>query len=325
MRRRQEQFPALSPLPGPLPGATAAETFQLIPLIANPGAAERNRRYVDFDLNRCFGAEDLCRDWSDYERQRAEVLNRRFGPKGSADPACQLLIDLHTTTAELGPTVIINEEDLFARLLAAAVQAEIPHLRILSYFAPREGTPTGETTGAEKPGTGTQGDKIPGGGGPGASHRPGDYPYLAEITSSGIEVEIGPIAQGTLRGDIQIMNERIVNALVATVDRWNRDEPLELPGTITVYRFTGDQDYPRDHRGRITAMIHPEFQGRDFQPLTPGAPLFLDFQGHTIPYEGSAGLRPVFINEASYYEKHTAFTLTEEQILPLVPPDLRGP
>lgn len=311
MRRRQGEEPDREPSPDLLPRPQQPETFQLTPVIANPKAVHLNRRYVDFDLNRCFATEDLsCQDWPDYERQRAGVLNQRFGPKGGSDPACQLLIDLHTTTADLGPTVIINEEDLFARLLAAAVQAELPQLRVLSYFAAPGGKALRDTSA---------GAGAPGGGGPAASHHPGDYPYLAEITTSGIEVEIGPIPQGLVRGDTQIMNERIVNSLVKTVDSWNRDTPLEIPETLLVYRFTGDQDYPRDHRGAITAMIHPDFQGRDFSILAPGDPLFLDFQGNTIPYQGPGGLRPVFINEASYYEKRTAFTLTEEQTLPLVP------
>lgn len=286
-----------------LPAATEPTTFTLTSLISNPGAVELCRRYRDFDLNRCFRSQDLARhDHAEYERQRAQVLNSLFGPKGSTDAAYQLLIDLHTTTANLGPTVIIREDDHFARLLAASVQRDQPHVRILSYYAEED---------APEP-------RTPVGGGPGSANRPGDYPFLAEVTPSGIEVEVGPIPQGVVRADIQIVTERIINSIVTATDSWNRNEPIPVPETITVYRFVGERDFPRDSQGRLLGMIHPDRQDRDFEPVHPGDPLFLHFDGSSITYEGTPGLYPVFINEAAYYEKHAALTLAEELVIPVV-------
>ena len=38
---------------------------------------------------------------------------------------------------------------------------------------------------------------------------------------------------------------------------------------------TGKRGFPRDAEGELAAMIHPQLQGRDFQPLRRGDPIFL--------------------------------------------------
>lgn len=285
-----------------LPAPRSAETFALEAVIANPGAVAINRRYVDFDLNRCFSATDLARPHQTaYEHQRAQVLNALFGPKGAPDPRAQFLIDLHTTTADLGPTVIIREDDAFARVCAAAVQHSLPDTRIMSYY-----TTTDDRADA------------PVGGGPGSAGASGDYPFLAEITPSGIEIEVGPVPQGVIRADVLIQTEAIINEIVATLDRWNRDEAFPVAPTIDVYRYVGDSDFPRDTAGAIAGMIHPERQDRDFEPLAPGDPLYLTFAGETVHWDGPETVYPVFVNEAAYYEKRAALTLCEKRTVSVV-------
>ena len=65
-------------------------------------------------------------------------------------------------------------------------------------------------------------------------------------------------------------------------------------------------------------MIHPQRQGKDYEPIEAGDPLFLTFSGETIVYEGRSIVFPIFINEAAYYEKGIAMTLTEKQQLKFV-------
>lgn len=62
-------------------------------------------------------------------------------------------------------------------------------------------------------------------------------------------------------------------------------------------------------------MIHPHLQGRDYQELKKGDPLFVTFQGETIFYEDEETVWPVFINEAAYYEKGIAMCLTKKEIV----------
>ncbi|MFW5827466.1 MAG: succinylglutamate desuccinylase/aspartoacylase domain-containing protein [Alkalispirochaeta sp.] len=296
---------------GGLPIPYQPSSFHLESLVGNPRAVAHNRRYIDFDLNRCFAGDDLASPHEPgYERQRAQVLNALLGPKGSPDPACQFLIDLHTTTAALGPTVIIREDELLARIVAALVQQELPEVRIMGYG----GEPPEQSAEAAAPETGPAA-----GGGPGSVPSGSDHPYVAEIAPHGIEIEVGPVPQGVVRADILIHTERIINSVLRGLDRWNRDEELEIPDEITVYRYVGDSDFPRAPDGSIAGMVHPHRQDRDFEPLQPGDPLYLGFDGSVTTYEGPPGVVPVFVNEAAYYEKRAALTLAKPHQLATYP------
>ncbi|XP_060115018.1 aspartoacylase isoform X2 [Heteronotia binoei] len=87
------------------------------------------------------------------------------------------------------------------------------------------------------------------------------------------------------------------------------------PCTLEVYKITEKVDYPRNKDNEITAIVHPNLQDQDWQPLNPGDPMFLTFEGKTIPYEGDSVVYPAFVNEAAYYEKNQAFIKTVKQKL----------
>jgi len=142
---------------------------------------------------------------------------------------------------------------------------------------------------------------------------------VAEITPHGIEIEVGPVPQGVVRADVLILTERIINSVLHGLDRWNRDEELKIPDEITVYRYIGDSDFPRAPDGSIAGMIHPLRQDRDFEPLQPGDPLYLGFDGSVTTYDGPPGVVPVFVNEAAYYEKRAALTLARPHQLTTYP------
>ena len=328
VQRRQAPLYAGPGDPGTLPTARVPETFSLTTLISNPEAVAHNRRYIDFDLNRSFGNAVLQSPHSSgYEAQRAQVLNRMLGPKGSTDPACDLLIDMHTTTARLGPTILIRENDGVASFIAAAVMVELPEVKVMSYLAEERGktvAPPGAPSASniDRPGTAASVDigssAVPAAGGaPGAADRPGDYPYLAEIAPHGIEIEVGPVPQGVIRAETVIWTERIVNSCIAAIDAWNGGRTLDLPETIEVYRYIQAVDYPRNTAGEINGFVHPARQDRDFAALRRGDPLFLHFDGSTVSYDGPDGRYPVFINEAAYYEKHAGMTLCEKRTIPV--------
>ncbi|MDE5084850.1 MAG: succinylglutamate desuccinylase/aspartoacylase family protein, partial [Trichodesmium sp. St18_bin1] len=54
-------------------------------------------------------------------------------------------------------------------------------------------------------------------------------------------------------------------------------------------------------------------QGKDYQKLSPGDPMFLTFENQTIYYQEENPVWPVFINEAAYYEKGIAMCLTTQE------------
>jgi len=75
-------------------------------LIANPRAFSATRRFIDADLNRQFAGR-RSEDTQQLEAVRAAEIEAQLGPKGSAQ-ACDVVVDLHTTTSNMGCTLIVN-------------------------------------------------------------------------------------------------------------------------------------------------------------------------------------------------------------------------
>ena len=284
---------------GPLAAGPSGAELEV--MIGNPKAVQLGRRYVDRDLNRCFSHADLTADLPDYEQQRARLIDARLGPKACEQRRVDLAIDLHTTPSRLGTTVIVREDDRTALQIAALAVERIPELRVITYLVDH----------AERGVV----------GGPGATAEPGDYPFLVESAAHGIEVEIGPIAQGVIRAETLALTERVVAVIFRAVDTLNaapRTAPVAR--TLHVWRFVADVDYPRDSSGAPAGYIHPDLQDHDFQPLQRGTPVFLKLDGTTTVYDREPGLVPLFVNEAAYYEKGVAFALARRHAIELATP-----
>jgi len=243
-------------------------------LLANPEAIELCRRYVGFDLNRAFTANLLDPKtpalYSDVERARE--INRDFGPKGS-EHACDLAIDLHNSTANMGITLILNRLDPALRRISAIIATEYPLVHIL--FQPEDV------------------DQLP---------------YLPSLAKRDITVEVGPQAHGTLRASLFSQTRAVVLRLLDLIVAWNEETISLTPIPVPVFTQIASVDYPRNADGDVSAMIHPEREGRDFEPVYPGDPLFQSFAGERIPWQGPHALWPCFLGEAAYLEKHIALT-----------------
>jgi len=75
-------------------------------IIGNPVAYEKGCRYIDVDLNRSFKEiKNHDQDNSVYEINRANFLVDQFGIYGSKP--CLIAIDLHTTTANMGTSIVM--------------------------------------------------------------------------------------------------------------------------------------------------------------------------------------------------------------------------
>ena len=123
---------------------------------------------------------------------------------------------------------------------------------------------------------------------------------------------MGPIAQGVLNAWFFEQTEKLLYTILDYIDAYNRGQAPDSPSELTIYRCTEIIDYPRNEEG-IQAMIHPQLQFKDYAPLNPGDPMFLNFEGKTLVYEGESTVYPVFINEAAYYEKGIAACLTKKE------------
>ncbi|QSJ19410.1 aspartoacylase [Nostoc sp. UHCC 0702] len=250
-------------------------SFETCTLLANPKAYEIGKRYVDTDLNRCFQRQDLHNPnlWS-YEAQRAKVIYQTYGSKGTLE--ANLIIDLHSSTSNMGLTIILARKLPYNLQLAAYLTSVNPNVKIL-YSEPK--TP--------------------------------ENPYLDSFCEFGCSIEVGAVAQGTLNATLFQQTEELLYAILDYVEAYNQGSPLKVKDTLSVYQSIRTIDYPRNETGGIQAMIHPRLQFQDYQALHPGEPIFLTFDGEEIVYEGDAVVYPVFINEAAYYEKGVAMSITQ--------------
>ncbi|KAK2879754.1 aspartoacylase [Channa argus] len=254
------------------------------PFITNPKAVEKCTRYVDTDLNRAFTPENLSTPGGGhlpYEVQRAQEINRMFGPKGSPD-AYDVIFDLHNTTSNMGCTLILeSSNDYFNLQMMNYIKKAIAPASCLVLL--------------------------------------NEHPLLKYSTSRSVAkhpvgLEVGPQPQGVLRSNIFEAMRVILKHALDFIELFN--EGMEFsPCTVEVFRVLERIDYPRDANGNIIAMVHPTLQDCDWEPLNPGDPMFQTFDGKTIHYQGSCTVYPTFINEAAYYEKQQAFVTTRRETL----------
>jgi aspartoacylase len=258
----------------------ASGGLELALVIGNPEARAAGRRYLDRDLNRCFDPERLAdpgaREW---EVLRARQLLELHGPE-ARDPAL-VVLDLHSTTAAMGNSLVVYGRRPADLALAAALQQRLGLPIYLHEGDPRQSG------------------------------------YLVERWPCGLVIEVGPVPQGVLNATI-VNQTRLVLEVALEVLATARQVDPSLPRTLVVHRHLGSLDLPRQADGAAAAMLHPRRLGRDWQPMQPGDPLFLAPDGETIGYAPPSALAqqtvwPVFINEAAYGEKGIALSLTRRE------------
>ncbi|MDZ7958535.1 MAG: aspartoacylase [Aulosira sp. DedQUE10] len=254
-------------------------SFETLTLIANPKAYAIGKRYTDTDLNRCFLPQDLENpSLSSYEAQRAKVIYQTFGSEGSQQ--ADFVIDLHSSTANMGLSIILGNENLLNIQLAAYLTLINPKVKVLYS---------------------TSKNQV--------------RPHLDSICEFGCTLEVGAVAQGVLDAVLFQETEEIIHAILDYLEAYNQGTPPPAKDTLTIYHNIETIDYPRNELGEIQAMIHPQLQFRDYQALHPGVPIFLTFEDKEIVYEGESIVYPVFINEAAYYEKGIAMCITHRRDL----------
>ncbi len=257
------------------PAEVQRETFTTQLLLGNPKAIQKNVRFIDRDLNRSFLSQYVDGETAQTHesgRAREIVATLQSGHTGKRTFA----IDLHTTTAHMGITLITNTDPVNLAI-AADVQKRLPGARIYCFAD---------------------------------SHRINSC--LRAAADGGIGVEIGPIPQGLVRHDTLEITAEVVQEILQTLETFNHGH-FTLPDPhLPVYLHDRHMLYPKMPAGAAPFFIHPALEGRDYQPLVPGQPIFQDLNGRVVCYEGLDTGYPVFINEAAYYYENIAFSLTRK-------------
>lgn len=253
--------------------------FETITKLMNTRAIEEVRRYVDQDLNRSFGLHDLADESIEtYEAKLAKELNDLLGKKGSKDPNVDFIVDLHTTTANMGLSIVVsNPSSTTWRAIAYLCKME-PLLKVYRW----------------------QGDI--------------ENSFVDSMAPHGFAIEVGAVPQGVLRADLFLQTEALIYHLLDYIEQENRGDDLGLDNTLEIYDHVALVDYPRNKEGEIVGMVHQERQDKDFTLIKQGDPLFLTLKNETVTYDGEA-YYTIFINEAAYYEKGFAMTLAKKRVV----------
>ncbi|MEH2261711.1 aspartoacylase [Nostoc sp.] len=260
------------------PNLIARQSFETVTLLANPNAFAAGRRYVEKDLNRCFLQQDLQDPTlNSYEELQAKSIQNTLS--SNRDKQVDFILDLHSSTANMGLTIILVNSHPLNLQLAAYLSQISPLVRVYrcSFKSIAEN------------------------------------PFVNSLCELGFAIEVGPIAQGLLKAMLFQQTEELIYAVLDYLEQFNQGEILSTNKTLILYDHLSVVDYPKQQNGQIFGMIHPELQDKDYQALNPGDPIFLTFDDKTIIYEGASTVWPIFINEAAYYEKGIAMCLTQRQ------------
>ncbi|MEH2434253.1 MAG: aspartoacylase [Nostoc sp.] len=260
------------------PDLITRQSFETVTLLANPNAFAAGRRYVAKDLNRCFLKQDLQDPTlSSYEELQAKSIQQTLA--SNKDKQTDFILDLHSSTANMGLTIILVNSHPLNLILAAYLSQINPLVRVYrcSFKSIEEN------------------------------------PFVNSLCELGFAIEVGPIAQGLLKATLFQQTEELVYAVLDYLERFNQGVIPSTNETLILYDHLSVVDYPKDQDGTIFGMIHPELQDKDYQALNPGEPIFITFDDKTIFYEGASTVWPIFINEAAYYEKGIAMCFTQKQ------------
>ena len=245
--------------------------------LANSKAYAAVRRYIDQDLNRQFSLNDLNNPaLSGHEQQLAKSLNAQFGPK--ENPRVDFVIDLHTTTANMGMTLVFNTNDPLVVGMAFYIKQKMPETVL--FYNPC--------------------DRL-------------EDNFLTSLGRlNGLLIEVGPIAQGLLNYQVYADTRAAVMHGLDYLELWNSGQSLDLPERMSGYQFIEKIPLPQNSDGEITAMVHPDLQNNDYQIINPGDPLFITLAGETILYQGESPVYGAFINEAAYYDQSIGLSFMEK-------------
>ena len=260
------------------PELVKRSSFSVTTVFANPQAHQANQRYLHSDLNRQFKTVDLANpQLTNYEQSRAKVINAQLGPKGNAKT--DFIIDLHNTTSNMGPCLILTQPGVLYNQLAAYVKMKMPSAIISrdeDHFAQDE------------------------------------HALLCTVGTYGVIVEVGPQPQSVLRQDVLEQMDQMTQHILDFIELYNTQSLPELPKRTPAIRYLHSIKLPMNAAGERLGMVHKNVQDRDYQPIAPGDPIFTLFDGTEVAFDGSETVYPTFINEAAYYDNNLAMSLNEQ-------------
>lgn len=153
-------------------------------ILANPEAFVLNKRFKDEDLNRAFMFLQEKRPES-FEHQRAIEIKKLI----ELEPC--FVIDLHTTTSNMGKTVILSHNHPMNLKLSAKLIEKDPKTKVILSPDPNK-------------------------------------KFLASQSETGLMVEVGPVCNGIIHPKILSETLELVTDLLSAIDGFNENQTGEL-------------------------------------------------------------------------------------------------
>lgn len=251
------------------------KNVNLIGHLANKKAFDLQKRFVDKDLNRSFTAEVLKNGGHLHEERLAKEIYDKYGNENN------LIIDIHTTTANMGKSLVLTKINDFNLKLISFLQELHKELKVFYW---KENN---------------------------------DLAFLNRISPYGFAIEMGPVANNLM--DCKIIEDTLVlvEDILDFSEKYNKNMLPVLNKEITLYEGIDYLYYPKDEKGERFGYIHDEFQNNNFKPLHKGDRLFKTYIDTNLEYQGEDGLYSLFINEAAYYQNNIACCLAKKIVVKL--------
>ena len=260
------------------PDLVCRKNFTTETLLINTKAIGLNRRYCEIDLNRCFDLNS-DRQYPKYEQHLAQKIYQQV-----KEYEIDFVLDFHTSTSNMGLTLLLSNDRPFNMQLAAYLAAKNPLVKIVR------------------------------------NANNNDKNRFRHIFPLGFTVEMGAIAPNVIDPIWFKRAEELVEQILDYIEQTNQQQQPLSPEKTAVYSLKETVYFPENSQGEITAMVHEGVHGNDYYPLNPNEPMLITFDGDAIAYRGSSVVYPIFINEAAYWENKIAMYLTtkEELVVPSV-------
>lgn len=165
--------------------------------LGNPKAYELQKRFVDSDLNRAFGKNGIPKG---YEKIRSKELEQEI--RGHYD----LVIDLHTTTTNMGLTAILNNTHPLTQKVCSYLKFQNPEIKLIEEDILNENST-----------------------------------HLNRLAPAGVTVEVGPVANNVISGDLVLKTYKIITDILS----WDFKQDFNF-SNIEHYKICDTVYYPKE-------------------------------------------------------------------------------
>ena len=189
------------------PKLVKRDGFETSVVFANQKAFKEVRRYIDRDLNRSCSHAILQSVPVLHEEKLAHKLNSIIGKKNDNKTNADFVVDLHTTTSNMGLSLVISNTSELTWMAASYLKKEFPNLNIYRWQGDEEGA------------------------------------FVDSLGSSGFAIEVGAIPQGVLRADIYNQTKDLVYKLLDFLENPVKvDREVEIYDHVRLVDFPRDED-----------------------------------------------------------------------------------